>query len=97
MKKHLVLLTLSSLGYVAVSCTPQQAKTAESVGVRIADDVCHEVDDAGVGPEWISLLCAGLDVANALRAEKVRVVMPRAEWHAIKARKPASPDAGAAK
>lgn len=85
------------IGFVistSTSCTPQEsrdAKTAASLAVRVADDVCDEVQDAGGSPDWVTLLCKGVDTLD-----KVRVLLPRTEWHTIRARK-VSVDAGPGK
>jgi len=75
------------------SCSPASNKTAADLTVRIADDVCQEIQNAGTDSTWIDLACTAI---GAIDGGKVTVRMPRTEWHAIKARK--SPlDAGPGK
>lgn len=90
------LLVLPSFAIIALAnCTPSEAKTARNVAIKLTDDACHEVQDAGVVPpgeeEFVNLLCTGLDIAD-----KVKILLPRKEWHAIRARKSAV-DAGPGK
>lgn len=92
-------MTASSVLFVgcalalAGACSPQQTKSAEKAVVRVADDLCQEerATDADV-PEWVQLACTVEGVASPV----VHVLLPRTEWHSIKARKLAL-DAGPGK
>lgn len=76
---------------LVVACTPQESKTARDVSVRVAEDACKEVQDAGLDSSWVNLACTIVGAAGV-----VNVLLPRTEWHAIKARK-AAVDAGPGK
>jgi hypothetical protein len=59
----------------SVVLPPEVPKTV----IRIADDVCQEIADAGASPDWVKLVCqVGSEVAT--------VLLPRADWVAVKAR-----------
>lgn len=76
-----------------VGCKTPAAKTAEEGAVRIGVEFCkEEVGASGVAlsPDEIALLC---ETAGAV----VRVILPRAEWHAIAARSARRVDAGPGK
>ena len=82
------------LATAQLDCTPQDAKTPKDLGgaaIKVADDVCTEVQDAGTPPDWVTLLCTAVDTAD-----KIRVLLPRPEWSAIRARR-SKVDAGPGK
>jgi len=85
-------MVLSGLVTIFLVACPgsKAASTASDVAVKVADDTCHELVDAGVLPEWVELVC---DTA----AGPVRVLLPRQEWHSILLRKAGSVDAGPGK
>lgn len=61
-------------------CTPQQARTAVDVGVKVASDTCDELEDAGVTGDDVALAC---DAAPAIGGV-VQVLLPRRTWLAMK-------------
>lgn len=66
-----------STALILVACSAAQQKAEVQAGVVVAEDVCKEVVDVGLAPGWVALLCdAGSGVA--------KVVLPTAQWHAIK-------------
>lgn len=71
-------------------CTRQEAtdagKTAKQ-GIQIADGACKVADAVENLPDWLTVVCQGVDGAT-------RVTMPKAAWYAAKAAtRDAGPDA----
>ena len=85
-------VTLIPVMFSLKACKQNEAKNVQDLTLKIADDVCGEIEnDKNIDNEWITLICSGVDIAN-----KIKIIMPRKEWHAIKARK-FSIDAGPGK
>jgi len=79
-----------SVCLACLACGTPEAKIVEGIAVRVAEDVCKELQDAGADP-YVTLLCTLADGRSA------KVQIPGTEWHAIKARKVGSVDAGPGK
>ncbi len=73
------LILVGTVGLVSEACTPQNAKTAEAVAVRVADNLCVEEAKQPDAPEWIALVCTAESVTS-------HVLLPRADWRAMRAR-----------
>lgn len=78
--------------WLASCSSPQQKRAVEGVVVKVAEDLCVEeigASAASADPDLVALLCrAGADT--------VKVLLPRQEWHAIRARR-SGVDAGPGK
>ena len=74
-----ILFFIGAVAAGEIGCTPQQAKTAETVAVVVADDVC-KVLEAQSDAVWVQLLCTAEGAAST-----VLVKMPRTQWAAIRA------------
>jgi len=84
-----VILIMAGV-HIVDGCSAQEAKTAKDVAIKVADETCKELETQPE-PEWLALACAAEGVAGGV----VKVLMPRAEWRAIRAR--AGRDAGPGK
>ena len=75
-----------------VACKPSPAgHAAGQIAVKVTEALCSELaSDPANDSEWIALGCA-------VGPEVIKVLLPRPEWHAIKARKAGAADAGPGK
>jgi hypothetical protein len=91
----IVIFAATFLALIVQACSPGQAKTATSLAVRIADDVCKEVQNTPADlPDWVELACQ----AEGVAAPIVRVLMPKQQWHETRmATKSGVKDAGPGK
>ena len=73
---------------LCTSCTPQQAQTATNVVVKVTDALCTEEASDPSEPDWVKLACQ-------VEGGVAHVIMPRAQWQAMKSAHAAPADAGA--
>lgn len=93
-----ILVMVWSSAVIAVSpllvadCSSTASAPAKDVLVKIAYDTCSEVLDAAtdLDPTWVALLCQS-------GANTIKVLLPREQWHAIKASRLGGFDAGPGK
>lgn len=79
-KKTYALPAIVLIAGLSSFCAPSpKLAGTEKVAVRIADDVCNEVDNLGAD-EWVTVLCQVESVAGSL----VKVILPRKQWGAIR-------------
>lgn len=79
MKKLLIIIGLSLVVVTDTGCPA--AKTAAQIAVQVAVDTCSELDQTGVQPGWVALVCAVVDGAG----QEVQVLLSKDQWNAMKA------------
>lgn len=76
-----VLCLVLCAGVATTQTACKDAQTALNVSLKIAQDTCHELEDAGLDSEVVQLVCTAVDGVST-----VQLPYPRAAWAAIKAR-----------